>query len=149
MELRDWLLFFHITGAILYVGGDIMLNVLVYQARSDGEVANFLRTAATSTKVITVGAVLTLLMGIGLVVADEVYGFTTGFVIVGFVVILIGGAADGTYFNKQVEAISALLEENPGSPEINVRLGSIGRAAAVINVLFLAAVWAMVFKPGI
>lgn len=149
MELRDWLLFFHITGAILYVGGDIMLNVFVYQARRDGEVASFLRTVATSTKVITVGAVLTLLMGIGLVVADEVYGFATGFVIVGIIVILIGGAADGTYFNKQVEAISALLEENPGSPEINVRLSSIARAAAVINVLFLVAVWAMVFKPGI
>jgi len=139
VELRDWLLFFHITGAILYVGGDIMLNVFVYQARRDGEVASFLRTVATSAKVITVGAVLTLLMGIGLVVADEIYGFTTGFVVVGIVVILIGGAADGTYFNRQVGAISALVEETPGSPEINARLTSIARAAVAINVMFLVA----------
>ncbi len=149
MELRDWLLFLHITGAILYVGGDILLNVFAYRARRDGEVAAFLRTAETSTKVITVGAVLTIVTGIGLVLAEDAWRFTTGFVIVGIVVILIAGAADGTYFGKQVKAIGELVEEKPDSPEIKARLTRIARAAVVINVLFLVVVWAMVFKPGI
>ncbi len=67
----------------------------------------------------------------------------------GMVVILIGGAAGGIYLSGQVEAIGALVEEALGSPEINTRLTSIGRAAAVINIIFLVAVRAMVFKPAI
>ncbi len=76
--LHEWLLFIHIVGAIVFVGGGITLGVQVLGARRAPR--QFLDAAKLAGRGIGVGAVLTLLSGIALVfVESEVWSFSMGF----------------------------------------------------------------------
>ena len=79
--LHEWLLFIHIVGAIVFVGGGITLGVQVLGAGRAPR--QFLDLAELAGRAIGVGAVLTLLSGIALVVESDVWSFSMGFVLLG------------------------------------------------------------------
>lgn len=149
MQTTRWLLFFHIGGAIVYVGGNILLHMLAVQTIRDGRIDSFMHTLSSSARGIAIGAVLTILTGVGLVVIVESWTFNTGFVLVGLATILFSGIADGLYIQKRVRRIADLIHERPHSPEIRVHLKEVTRGAGAVNILFILTIWAMVFKPGI
>ncbi|MCH8900532.1 MAG: hypothetical protein IH942_08610 [Acidobacteria bacterium] len=93
---------------------------------------------------------LTLLSGIALVVVEsDVWSFSMGFVLFGIATIVISGAVDALYFRKQTAAIEVAIEEGgPESPEVHAGLLRVARANAIVILLYVATVWAMVFKPG-
>ncbi len=147
--LHEWLLFVHIVGAIVFVGGGITLGVQVLGARRAPR--QFLDAAKLAGRAIGVGAVLTLLSGIALVfVESDVWSFSMGFVLFGIATIVISGAVDALYFRKQTSAIEVAIEEGgPESPEVHAGLLRLARANAIVILLYVATVWAMVFKPGV
>ncbi len=149
MNFAQWLLFLHISGVVLYVGGDVVLNVLALQASRDRDPAALLQAAKTTTPVIGTGAVLTLLSGLALVLQSEAWRFSMAWIMAGLAVMVIAGAAESIYFRKKLGAIRSTLDEKgPEAPEIAGLLRKVAGAAAVINVLFFVVVWLMVFKPG-
>ena len=146
--LHDWLLFLHILSAVVYIGGAVAVTV---QATAAAEMPRqFLRMADLAGRAIGIGAALTLVTGIGLVLEGG-YGFSTTFVLVGIGAILIAGAVEGMYSSRKMKAAKAAIEDDEGANASSV--GESLRQVMMVNVGVLAllvfAIWAMVFKPGV
>ena len=146
--LHDWLLFLHILSAVVYIGGAVAVTV---QATAAAEMPRqFLRMADLAGRAIGIGAALTLVTGIGLVLEGG-YGFSTTFVLVGIGAILIAGAVEGMYSSRKMKAAKAAIEDDEGANASSV--GESMRQVMMVNIGVLAllvfAIWAMVFKPGV
>jgi len=146
--LHDWLLFLHILSAVVYIGGAVAVTV---QATAAAEMPRqFLRMADLAGRAIGIGAALTLVTGIGLVLEGG-YGFSTTFVLVGIGAILIAGAVEGMYSSRKMKAAKAAIEDDEGANASSV--GESLRQVMMVNIGVLAllvfAIWAMVFKPGV
>ncbi len=147
--LGDWLLFLHILSAAVYIGGAVAVTV---QATGAAEMPRqFLKMADLAGRAIGIGAALTLVTGIGLVLESDFYGFSITFVLVGIGAILIAGAVEGMYSSRKLKAAKAAVEDDEGADASNV--GESLRQVMMVNVGVLAllvfAIWAMVFKPGV
>ena len=146
--LSNWLLFLHILSAAVYIGGAVAVTV---QATGAAEMPRqFLKMADLAGRAIGIGAALTLVTGIGLVLEGG-YGFSTTFVLVGIGAILIAGAVEGMYSSRKMKAAKAAIEDDEGANASSV--GESLRQVMMVNIGVLAllvfAIWAMVFKPGV
>lgn len=146
--LRDWLLFFHILSAAVYVGGAVAVTV---QATGAAEMPRqFLKMADLAGRAIGIGAALTLVTGIGLVLESDFYGFSMTFVLIGIGAILIAGAVEGMYSSRKVKAAKAAVEEDgPEAAGVGASLRQVMMVNVGVLALLVFAIWAMVFKPGV
>ena len=84
MSKYDWLLFLHVTGAFLFLGGVVVAWVLgIAAALSDrpSEIALLLRLTGTAAASIGVGMLLTIVFGLWLVFDLDAYEISDGWVI--------------------------------------------------------------------
>ena len=147
MNYSAWFLFFHIVGVILYVGGDIILNILALKSYKEQDVNGFLKVVKWISPVVGIGAILTLPSGIGLVLQSSVWSFSMFWVLSGLFMVVIAGISESIYFGKQVRTIQSILTEQVSEDTgITARMKHIIRIAAIINLLFLIVIWLMVFK---
>lgn len=152
MSLPEALKFLHVLAAIVWVGGGVMLQVLMARARRAGpeEAANFNRHAEwTSNHVFMPASFAALAFGVWLVIAGG-YDFadlwiTLGFV--GFVLSAINGMAVlGPSAKKMKEAIDARGPNDPEAVRLARRLDLFGRFDLLV---LIAVVFVMVVKPGL
>ena len=156
MSRYDWLLFLHVTGALLVIGGAVMAGVFNFSAlRSErpSEVVLFFRFARLGVAAIGVGMVLTLGFGLWLV-HDAGYGWGETWIVLALVLWVLSNAMGGIGGNreKQVRELAERLaaEGDVPSPELSARLRdpvwlalSWGSGIVVIAILAL-----MIWKPG-
>jgi uncharacterized membrane protein len=152
----DWLLFLHVTGAFLVIGGAAMAGVFNFSAlRSErpSDVVLFFRFARLAVAAIGVGMVLTLGFGLWLV-HDAGYGWGETWIVLALVLWVLSNAMGGIGGNreKQVRELAEHLtaEGDVPSPELSARLRdpvwlalSWGSGIVVIAILAL-----MIWKPG-
>jgi uncharacterized membrane protein len=152
----DWLLFLHMTGAFLVIGGAVMAGVFNFSAlRSErpSEVVLFFRFARLAVAAIGVGMVLTLGFGLWLV-HDVGYGWGETWIVLALVLWVLSNALGGIGGNreKRVREFAERLtaEGDVPSPELSARLRdpvwlgvSWGSGVVVIAILAL-----MIWKPG-
>jgi uncharacterized membrane protein len=152
----DWLLFLHVTGAFLVIGGAAMAGVFNFSAlRSErpSDVVLFFRFARLAVAAIGVGMVLTLGFGLWLV-HDAGYGWGETWIVLALVLWVLSNAMGGIGGNreKQVRELAERLtaEGDVPSPELSARLRdpvwlalSWGSGIVVIAILAL-----MIWKPG-
>ena len=156
MSRYDWLLFLHVTGAFLVIGGAVMAGVFNFSAlRSErpSEVALFFRFARLAVAAIGVGMLLTLGFGLWLV-HDVGYGWGETWIVLALVLWVLSNALGGIGGNreKKVRELAERLtaEGDVPSPELSARLRdpvwlavSWGSGIVVIAILAL-----MIWKPG-
>lgn len=156
MSRYEWLLFLHVTGAFLVIGGAVMAGVFNFSAlRSDrpSEVVLFFRFARLAVAAIGVGMVLTLGFGLWLV-HDAGYGWGETWIVLALVLWVLSNAMAGIGGNreKHVRELAERLtaEGDVPSPELSARLRdpvwlalSWGSGIVVIAILAL-----MIWKPG-
>ena len=148
MNYSAWFLFLHIVGVILYVGGDIILNILALKSYKEQDVNGFLKVVKWISPVVGIGAILTLPTGIGLVLQSSVWSFSMFWVLSGLFMVVIAGISESIYFSKQLREIQSILTEQVSdNTEVTTRMKHIIRIAFIINLLFLIVIWLMVFKP--
>ena len=148
MNYSAWFLFLHIVGVILYVGGDIILNILALKSYKEQDVNGFLKVVKWISPVVGIGAILTLPSGIGLVLQSSVWSFSMFWVLSGLFMVVIAGISESIYFSKQLREIQSILTEQVSdNTEVTTRMKHIIRIAFIINLLFLIVIWLMVFKP--
>jgi uncharacterized membrane protein len=152
----EWLLFLHVTGAFLVIGGAVMAGVFHFSAlRSErpSEVVLFFRFARLAVAAIGVGMVLTLGFGLWLV-HDAGYGWGETWIVLALVLWVLSNAMAGIGGNreKHVRELAERLtaEGDAPSPELSARLRdpvwltlSWGSGIVVIAILAL-----MIWKPG-
>ena len=156
MSRYDWLLFLHMTGAFLVIGGAVMagvFNLSALRSERPSEVVLFFRFARLAVAAIGVGMVLTLGFGLWLV-HDAGYGWGETWIVLALVLWVLSNALSGIGGNreKQVRQLAERLtaEGDVPSPELSARLRdpvwlalSWGSGIVVIAILAL-----MIWKPG-
>jgi uncharacterized membrane protein len=152
----QWLLFLHITGAFLLVGGAVVAIVLDIAAQGrerPSEIALLLGLIRIPVVGIVIGSILLLVFGLWLV--DE-SGYSYGEAwIVGAIVLLVAGNVVGAIGGRRDDATRQLAEELAAKDDapsvalkqrlrdpISLILSYFGGAAVI------AALVLMVWKPG-
>jgi uncharacterized membrane protein len=154
----DWLLFFHVTGAFLLVGGTVVaafLTIASLRRRRPSEVAGLLGLIRISLPFIYAGVALTLVFGLWLVhEAGQGYAYGDAWVVAALVLWVVANALGGIGGKRQEEvrrlAQRLAAEHDATSDELRTRLFdrvglafSFGSGLAVFAVLAL-----MIWKPG-
>jgi uncharacterized membrane protein len=152
----EWLLYLHVTGAFLLLGGAVIagvLNVAVQRRERPSEVALLLGLTRTAVALVGIGALLTLVLGLSLV-HQAGYGFGQGWIVASILLWIGSNAAGGIGGNrdKQTRLLAERLEAegDEPSPELSARLHdpvsvllSYGSGLMVLAILAL-----MIWKPG-
>jgi uncharacterized membrane protein len=151
-SLYEWLLFGHIVAAMVWVGGAVLLGALAIAVLRAGEldaIARFLRALPVlGPRVLAPATVAVVGLGVWLVLNSAAWDFAQAWVQVGialFVVAFLIGAA-----HQSRAALNAQRAVERGDrDDAWQQLARWSWGYAVIVVLLVAAVWDMVFKPGL
>jgi uncharacterized membrane protein len=152
--MYDWLLFFHVLGAVAWFGGSIYVEALMAGAARTGDPRTIMRTALrvldANSMLFTIAPGLTLLFGIWLVIEGPgVRGFEELWVSASFVLTLVVIGMGVLFFNPQGKRLAAIVEargmEDEESRDVGRRIGTMGHAST--GILFVIFVL-MIFKPG-
>lgn len=151
MSGYEVIVFFHVVSVIVWVGGGVMLQILLARASKIGPeaVSSFSQAAEwTSQRVFMPASFAALAFGIWAVIAGP-YTFGEGWIIAGFVgyalSALNGMAVLGPTSRKMKEASATRGPNDPAVMQLARRIDIAGKIDLVILVL---VVFNMVVKPG-
>jgi uncharacterized membrane protein len=151
--LYEALLFAHVVGAIVWIGGAAMHLALMQLAKRSGSRADMLKLLGYDDRLGPVlyipAGLLVLLAGIGLVLEGG-WEWDQGWIIAGLVLLgvaFVGGAAYFLPAGKRLQR--ALASHGEESEAVGRIIVEIERVALIDLVLLLAAVYVMTAKPGL
>lgn len=156
MDTYEWLLFLHVTGAFMVLGGTVMagvFNVSALRRERPSEIALLIRLVRVAVTSIGVGMVLTVVFGLWLV-AHVDYGWGDGWIVASLLLWVVanalGGIGGGRDKQSRLLAERLAAEGDVPSAELSARLRdpvslalNWGSGAVVIAILAL-----MIWKPG-
>lgn len=156
MDLYDWLLFLHVAGAFMVLGGAVMaviFNVTALRRERPSEIALLYKLTQTAAALVSTGMLVTLAIGLWLV-HEAHYGYGETWVVLALVLWVVSGALGGIGGGREkqtrllAERLSgegdALTGELRGRLRDPVTLGlSYGSGVLVLVILIL-----MIWKPG-
>jgi uncharacterized membrane protein len=158
MSTYDWLLFFHVTGAFLLVGGTVVagsLTIAALRRERPSEIAALLGLIRVSLPFIYAGVALTLVFGLWLVhKAGQGYSYTDAWVIAALVLWVVANALGGAGGRRQEEGrrLAAELSEHGDTANAEQRAQIFDRAGIALSLASGLAVFAvlalMIWKPG-
>jgi len=157
MNLYQWLLFLHVTGAFFLLGGIVIAGILNLSAiakdRRPSQVASLYGLIRFAVPLIGAGLLLTLVIGLWLVHEAD-YGYGDGWVVAAIVLWLLASALgniDGKYQRQTGELARRLAAEgDTPSPELRARLRD-PRALAISygsGLIAFVVLGIMIWKPG-
>lgn len=151
--LYEALLFLHVIGAIVWIGGAVMHVALMQLAERSGNRAEMLRLLGYDDRLgpllYVPAGLIVLLAGIGLVLEGG-WEWGQGWIIAGLVlfgVALVGGAAYFIPAGKRLRRTVA--SDGEESEAVGRLIVEIERVALLDLVVLLAAVYVMTAKPGL
>ena len=156
MDRYHWLVFLHVTGAFMVLGGAVMagiFNVSALRRERPSEIVVLFRLARFAVTSITVGMVVTLGFGLWLV-SDADYGWGDTWIVLALVLWVVanalGGIGGGRDKRTRELAEQLAAQGDAPSPELRARLRdpaslalSWGSGLVVVAILAL-----MIWKPG-
>jgi uncharacterized membrane protein len=150
--VHDWLLFLHIVAAMVWVGGGVLLGVLVTRVLHDEEpdaVARFVRgLRAIGPLVLAPATVAVVGFGVWLVLDSDAWGF--GQFWIQLALALFAAAFLVGAVHQSRAAIKAERAVDDGDHEEALQqLARWSWGYRVIVLLLVVAAWDMVFKPGL
>lgn len=152
MELHDWLMFFHILGAVVWVGGMIVTSVALERAnRSPGRTA-MPRVARdvewVGRRLLGPSAAVVIGVGIWLVPVEGDLSFSQLWIWLALVLVAVT-AVLSMYSGPEGERISRLADERGAEDgEVRRRFSRVLWLTRLNILILVAVLWLMVFKPG-
>jgi uncharacterized membrane protein len=158
VNLYDWLLFFHVTGALFLLGGIVIAGILnlvvIMKDRPPSQVASLYGLIRFAVPLIGAGLLLTLAIGLWLVNEAD-YGYGDAWIVTAIVLWVLASALgniDGKYQRQTGELARRLAAEgDTPSPELRARLRD-PRALAISygsGLMAFAVLGIMIWKPGV
>jgi uncharacterized membrane protein len=156
MDTYDWLLFFHVTGGFLVLGGAVMAGVFNFAAlrrERPSEIALLFKLARVAVTAISIGMLLTLVFGLALV-HNVGYGWGQTWIVLALVLwalaSALGGIGGGREKRARQLAERLAAEGDTPSRELSDRLRdplwlALSWGSGVVIVAILAL---MIWKPG-
>jgi uncharacterized membrane protein len=157
VDRYHWLLFLHIAGAFLVIGGATMaaiFNVAALRRDVPSQIAVLFRLAQIAVVSVLVGMTIALIFGLWLVADLDFVHWSDAWVIIALVLWVIANALGGSGGKRDKEtrelAERLAAQGDQPSPELRARLRdpltlglSYGSGLAVLAILAL-----MIWKPG-
>jgi len=152
----DWLLFLHITGAFLLVGGGVVataLNMAALRRNRPSEILLLFGLIRIAVAAILAGTVLVFVFGLWLV--DEAgYGYGDGWIVAAIVLLILGNAMGGFAGSRDARtaklAQQLVAEGDAPSDELRARVRDpitfVGNYGSGLILVALLAI--MIWKPG-
>ena len=156
MDTYDWLLFLHVLGAFLVLGGVVLAGVLNFAAlrrERPSEIAMLFKFARVGVASIGIGMVLTLVLGLWLV-HHVGYGWGQTWIVLALVLWVLAnalGGIGGSREKKTRELAERLAAEGDApSAELTARLRdpvwlALSWGSGIVILVILAL---MIWKPG-
>lgn len=150
-DLYTSMKFIHVMSAIAWVGGGVMLDMLIAKARREGSQAEMLallaRTERFGRTFFSPTAILVLLSGIVMASIGDI--FAAPWVSAGFLIVFISAGLGMGYLTPKSAQLRAMIEARGMKDAEVAALGSRMLLVSRIDLLILTvAVALMVFKPG-
>jgi uncharacterized membrane protein len=148
----EFLLFFHISMAVIWVGGGAMLQVMALRAMSDPDpkrLAGFTGDVELiGTRLLVPVSLLAFVGGLLLVIDSDFWSFSDDWITIGLVLFAITFLAGAGFFGPESGRIKKQIEaEGPTSPAVQARMRRIlALTRADLMVLFLI-IFDMAVKP--
>jgi uncharacterized membrane protein len=153
----EWLLFLHVTGAFLFLGGVVVawvLGIATARRARPSEIALLMGLTGTAAAAIGLGLILTLVFGLWLVFDLDGYELWDGWIIAAIVMWVLSGALGGAGGKRDKEtrllAERLAAEGDTPSAELSARVRdpvalSLNVASSLLGFAILAL---MIWKPG-
>jgi uncharacterized membrane protein len=149
----EWVLFFHIAAAIVWLGGGVAIQVLAIRANRSDDPARGIAIAHEAewfgTRIALPSSLSVLVLGIILTI-DGPWDFGQMWIVlalIGFGLSFVTGAA---FLGPESGRIGKLLAiEGPESPAVRARIQRIFLVSRIELVLLYLIVLDMVIKPGL
>jgi uncharacterized membrane protein len=156
VDRYQWLVFLHVTGAFMVLGGAVMAGILNFSAlrrERPSEIVLLFKLVRFAALSISIGMVVTLAFGLWLI-SDADYGWGDTWIVLALVLWVVanamGGIGGGRDKRARELAERLAAEGDQPSPELRARLRdpvaltlSWGSGLVVIAILGL-----MIWKPG-
>ncbi len=152
MGLHDWLMFFHILGAIVWVGAVVLMNAMMARANRALDRTAVLRLSRELEWVgpwlIGTSSAVVIGAGIWLVFVEEGLAFSQLWIVLSLVLVAVS-SIQGIYSGPEGKRILLLADERGAEDrEVRRRLGRLLWLARLDVLILVAVLWLMVFKPG-
>ena len=156
MDTYDWLLFLHVTGAFMVLGGAVIAGVFNFSAlrrERPSEIALLFRLTRFAVSSISIGMVLTLVFGLWLVEHVD-FGWGDTWIVAALVLWVVANALGGIGGRRDKEARKLAerlaAEGDAPSVELSSRLRdpvslALSWGSGVVAIAILAL---MIWKPG-
>jgi uncharacterized membrane protein len=153
MSWYEFLLFFHIAMAAIWVGGGAILQFVALRAMRSTDPMRLVDFGADiewiGNRVLVPTALLAVVSGVWLVIDSDFWGFGDDWIVIGIVLFAITFLAGALYFGPQAGQLGKLAEaEGPTSPAVLAKLQRlIALTRADLMLLFLI-IYDMSVKPS-
>jgi uncharacterized membrane protein len=148
----EFLLFVHIAGAVIWVGGATIIQVYalrIMRASDPMRIADFGRDVEwVANRTLLPSSALAFVSGLWLVIDSDFWGFGDDWIVIGLILFAITFLAGALYFGPETGRLGKLAEsEGPTSPVFQARLQrQLALTRADLMVLFLI-IFDMTTKP--
>ena len=152
MSWSEFLLFIHISAAIIWLGAGFLMTLVIFGARSAGDRAKELSEQQglgwLAPRLFIPASLSTMVFGVLLVIDSEFWSFDQLWITIGLAGWLVSFVLGFFYFRPEGERIGAIVgERGPNAPELDSRLLAVTAVDRVqVTILFLV-VADMVLKP--
>jgi uncharacterized membrane protein len=152
MTLDTWLKFGHILGAMVWLGGGVVLTMFGVRARRGGDpaaIAEFGRTLGYVGPRIMIPSVLAVLVfGIWLVLENAAWDFGQLWVVIAIGLFAIAFLIGAVVLGRIGIQLQRLGDRSGGDADAGQLLNRWILGYGAVLVVLVIAAWDMVFKPG-
>ena len=153
MSLYEFLLFLHITAAVIWVGGATMIQLFAFRSlrsRDPDRIANVTSDIEwIGSRILVPTSLAAFLLGVGLVWESSAWGFGDDWIVIGLVLFAVTFLAGALFFGPESGRISRLVaSQGAGSPAAQARIRRILVLSRIDLVVLLLIVFDMAAKPS-
>ena len=153
MNLLTWLKFGHILGAMIWIGGGLMLSLLGMRARQSMDphfVKEFVQTLSyVGLRVLMPAVIAVLVFGVWIVLAFSAWQFTQLWILLALGAFALAFVIGAVYLSRIALALDKITATDF---DLKVARDLLRRwivGYQIVLLILVFAVWDMVFKPGI
>jgi uncharacterized membrane protein len=149
----EFLLFFHISMAAIWIGGGVLIQVFAIRALSTsdpGRMAEFAGDVEyTGNRVFLPASLLGLVSGVLLVIDSDFWGFGDDWIVIGLILFGATFVAGAGFFGPESGRIKKLIEsEGAASPVVQARIQRILALSRADLMLLFLLIFDMAVKPS-
>jgi uncharacterized membrane protein len=153
MSYFEFLLFGHLIAAMVWLGGDLMLQMFYLRARVAGPaaVAQFAKDVEwIGLRVLNTASLLVVIFGVLMVIDADFYDFSQFWITAALAMFLLSAVTGAAFLGPETGRIAALSEaKGPEHPEVLARVNRVVVISRIEFFLLVLIVLDMVLKPGL